>query len=138
MCKFIESTHTYELCKLQDENADGSSNPIAGFIGRVTNALNRTPGENVPPMADRRDLHVVKQKTIIQCVAVRKDANQQDRPVDERRCANPMALNAEPVTVGETEHIGICPVCQAAEEAIKRALERETVVSSRSYGPVIC
>jgi hypothetical protein len=129
MCKYIESTHTYELCKLQDENQDGSPNPLAGFFGRITSALSNTPGEDVAPMANRRDLHVVKEKTIIQCIAVRKDQNQQHKPADERRCANPTALNASPVTLGETEHRGVCPVCQAAEEVIERALNRDIIVS---------
>ena len=129
MCKYIESTHTYELCKLQDENHDGSPNPLAGFFGRITSALSNAPGEDVAPMANRRDLHVVKEKTIIQCIAVRKDPNQQGKHVDERRCADPTALNATPVTVAETEHRGVCPVCQAGEEAITEALSRDIVVS---------
>ena len=136
MCKYIESTHTYELCKLQHDNPDGSLNHLAGFFGRITNALNRAPGEDAVPVANRRDLHVVKEKTIVQCMAVRKDQNQQDKPADKRRCANPIALSADPVALGETEHRGICPVCQAAEEAIQKALTSETVVSLHDFWDV--
>lgn len=131
MCKYIESTHTYEHCKLQEENHDGSPNPLAGFFGRITNVLNRAPGEDHAPIANQIERHVVRERQIIQCMPALKDPNQQNRPADERHCANPTPVNAAPVTVGETEHRGDCTVCLAAEEAIKMALTRKSIV--RSY-----
>lgn len=137
MCKYIESTHTYEHCKLQEENHDGSPNPIAGFFGRITNVLNRAPAEDLAPREDQIERHRVRERQIIQCLAVLKDPNQKETPPDERHCPNPTPLNAAPVTVGETEHRGDCTVCLAAEAAIEKALTRKSIVSSYIFLEIV-
>jgi hypothetical protein len=132
MCRFIETTHTYEQCKLLDDHPDGTPNPLAGFFGRLTNPLGNAPGANATPIPNQQEIHVVKEKQIIQCSRARRDPNQQNRPLNERRCSTPMPLNTAdgvPAAIGETEHTGICTVCRAAEDAIRSALTREVIVS---------
>ena len=135
MCRYFETTHTYSGCKLQDEKEDGSPNVLAGFFRRIT--LKRV-GEGQPPAEGAANLHVVKQRDILQCSNAVNDRDQNHLDTDERKCANPTLLppGKDPLaTAGETEHKGDCPVCLAAERAIAGA--SDVIVVVRSDNPFV-
>jgi hypothetical protein len=130
MCRYFETTHTYSGCKLQDEKEDGSPNLLAGFFRRITP---KRADEGQPPAEVAPDLHVVTQRTILQCSVAVNDPTQNRLHLDERKCENPMLLppgNDPLARAGETEHRGGCPVCLAAGRAITEASDVIVVVHS--------
>jgi hypothetical protein len=127
MCRYTEQIHTYDGCKLQEENADGSPSRLAAFFNRLT----VKPPQGVQPPNNEPVCHVVTQRQIIQCYDAVEDPEQREIRSEQRKCQNPVAWkpgDEAPIKVSGTEHKGECPVCQAGEDAMTRALKQIEVV----------
>lgn len=129
MCRYQDQIHTYSLCKLLEEDEDGSPNILAELLRRISSARAQDGKPGSGP-------HVVKVKQIIQCSHALDLESQQVKEPNQRQCPDPIPVTSEDGTVvekiGETEHRGICPVCQAAEQAIDLASNATVVVGIRT------
>jgi len=134
MCRYIVITHTYDGCKLIEVTQEGTPTPKPGLLTQLTNAITgHTPGENPPPAANDHGGHVITEKGIFQCSKAVDDATQRRIPAEKRKCANLKPLReSDGVPVNEAEiplskFQGVCPACQAGEDAIRNALSKETI-----------
>jgi len=131
MCRYIEGTHTYSECKLQDNFSNSTPNPLASFFRRITKAALTTDSDPSPAF-DLQSPHNIKQKTVIQCLNAAQDQGQESTPREERQCAELRAAMPEesvPARMTQTQHDGECPACKAAETAIALAMSSTNMLS---------
>jgi len=165
MCHIIVSKHTYSECKLldtaePDSIPDGQPSTPASTLPQMTRLIRsfqksitnnaQTSAEAEPPapnlvrakVLSEPEIHVVTQKTFLQCAAARdpdsEDSHIWDIPVNKRTCSK-----AKEVEFGEeaeddddytfkSDLRGPCPVCEAAESAVSKSLVKIKVVSPKS------
>lgn len=146
MCQYIETFHEYNRCRLRETYPNDKPSRFAWFLGIV----GRGPaydgdgdGEDEGTDADAEqpqeppECHKITQKHIYQCEDATLDPAQQDKPIGERVCSDPLPDASEEQQaideIGYTKHPGDCPVCLAVEEVIKEKTNTTVIVSkSRS------
>ena len=138
MCKYIETFHEFNGCRLK-ETLNGQPTRFAAFVKGVThfargqeNEEDRARGEG--HAEGGLGHHQIKQRNIWQCPNAIKDPKQKDKPEDERVCPEPKYWEGEDAleqieTLGITVHRATCPVCAAVEEVI-REKSNQTVIGS--------
>ena len=167
MCQFIMTKHTYSKCKLLETapidapDPGGATLPMqpqasqaARFIRlfvsprpKVTPTVEVSGPSNAPQPDD--DIHVVTQKTIIQCEGIRRPkdwAETWDKHVDNRFCKDMVEITTM-VELDDEEDQGLtsalrgkCPVCEAVQKVVEEKKYREIVVSlhaTRLHAPII-
>ncbi len=152
MCRVVETTLSYSGCKLElpdlEPAAANVDNPLPkSFIQRITTSLSPGTASTSTPSVPLNQVdnttscstHIVKQMNIFQCQTAFEDATQTGREQKDRKCAvlKPMDVSGglELEAVGEpvlSTLRGVCPVCKAAEDAVRGALRREVIVGPAS------
>jgi hypothetical protein len=139
MCRFIDIAHTYEECKLQEVEENDQDDepqtltPMARLLRRLTTGWAQEQADRAlaPPPPP---LHIVIERQIVQCPNAVDNEEQIARGVlaKDRQCLDPVPLvgTEEPAVPPQPSELrGICPVCEAAETAIREASNKTTIVS---------
>jgi len=170
MCHIIISKHTYSECRLLDtaetgpmpsvpggESSTPASAPHLPQLSRLMRSIHRSiindpqtsssagllSANTVPAKTSpEANIHVVTQKTFVQCPDARdpdnEDANIWDIHVNKRTCPDATEIDFGVDAVDEDDHAfkselrGGCPVCEAVENAISQSLVKVTIVSPKS------
>ena len=128
MCRYFESFHEYNGCRLKETQANGQSSAFASFLRGFTRA--GIEGQD----AEEPQHHQIKEKNVMQCEQCIEDPRFKDIPPEERVCDNPVHIDGEAATtvvesVGYTVKVGTCPVCAAVEAVIEKESNPIVIVS---------
>jgi len=137
MCQYIETFHEYNGCRLRETYPNGKPSRLAWFLGIVGRGpANGDDGEPESTDADAEqaqeppECHKITERLILQCEDATTDPEQQDKPIGERVCKDPVPYASEEqqpiIESGYTTHGGECPVCRAVKEVIEQ--KTDTVV----------
>jgi hypothetical protein len=129
MCRYIETYHEYDACKLNETQANGQPTGIASFLrGFMRGGVEGQDGEEPQH-------HQIKEKNIFQCDQCVRDPKLKNLPLEKRVCENPVHISGEaarPVVENckWTLQVGTCPVCDAVEAVIKEKSNPTVIVRS--------
>jgi hypothetical protein len=127
MCRYFESFHEYNGCRLKETQANGQPSGFASFLRGFTRA--GVEGQD----GEEPQHHQIKEKNIMQCEQCIKDPRFKDIPSKERVCDNPVHIDGDAATivesVGYTVKVGTCPVCAAVEAVIEKESNPIVIVS---------
>jgi len=128
MCRYVETFHEYDACKLNETLPNGQPTPFASLLRVITKAA--TSGEEPQH-------HQIKEKNIFQCDQCVRDPKLKNLPLEKRVCENPVHISgkaARPVVENArwTLQVGTCPVCDAVEAVIKEKSNPTVIVVSQN------
>jgi hypothetical protein len=128
MCKYFESFHEYNGCRLREAQANGQPTGFASFLRGFTRA--GVEGQD----GQEPQHHQIKEKNIMQCEQCITDPRFRNIPSEKRVCDNPEHIDGEAAravveSIGYTVKVGTCPVCAAVKAVIEKESNPTVIVS---------